>query len=150
MQAAKPFSRGRDDKDLNQLQREALRWGDPMAHLVAKRMATTIEEQAPSLVNLGNKKAMKKSGDNGRSEGRCAWSAEGEGAYNVKDTPPSMCFALQRMNLSCVLLLVSCRLRDPPGDTSAQLDTAGCWSSSQQVRHPPWAPLGWGRPKQRL
>jgi len=60
-EAAKPFARSRDDPDLDRAQREALRWGDPMAHLVTKRSLASTEV-APSLVNDANKKAMKKSG----------------------------------------------------------------------------------------
>ena len=44
------------------MQKDVLRWGDPMAHLVTKRLPTAAEEVAPSLVNEKNKKAMKKSG----------------------------------------------------------------------------------------
>jgi len=60
-EAAKPFARSHD-ADVDAAQRDALRWGDPMAHLVAKRSLTSVEEQAPSLVDATNKKSMNKSG----------------------------------------------------------------------------------------
>jgi len=61
-EAAAPFARGRDDAGLNASQRDALRWGDPMAHLVAKKQRVALEDVAPSLVDTSNKKNMKTSG----------------------------------------------------------------------------------------
>jgi len=61
-EAAAPFARGRDDAGLNASQRDALRWGDPMAHLVAKKQRVALEDAAPSLVDPSNKKNMKTSG----------------------------------------------------------------------------------------
>ncbi|KAL6780347.1 hypothetical protein ACKKBF_B13515 [Auxenochlorella protothecoides x Auxenochlorella symbiontica] len=47
-EASKPFARSRDDAELDGAARAALRWGDPMAHLV-KRGAADLEALAPAL-----------------------------------------------------------------------------------------------------
>lgn len=52
----KPFARTRDDPELDQMMKERVRWGDPMAHLVKKK-----QYEAP-LMDLGDNEEMKKSG----------------------------------------------------------------------------------------
>ncbi|CAH2034802.1 unnamed protein product [Thlaspi arvense] len=52
----KPFARTRDDPELDQMMKERVRWGDPMAHLVKKKQHET------SLVDLGDDDRMKESG----------------------------------------------------------------------------------------
>ncbi|KAL0700268.1 hypothetical protein Bca4012_056390 [Brassica carinata] len=52
----KPFARTRDDPELDQMMKERVRWGDPMAHLVKKK-----QHVAP-LMDLGDNEEMKKSG----------------------------------------------------------------------------------------
>jgi pre-mRNA-splicing factor CWC26 len=52
----KPFARTRDDPELDQMMKERVRFGDPMAHLVKKRKYET------TLVDLGDDEEMKKSG----------------------------------------------------------------------------------------
>ncbi|VFQ87826.1 unnamed protein product [Cuscuta campestris] len=54
----KPFARSRDDPDLDNMLKERLRWGDPMAHLVKKKQA----DQALLLPDLGSDDKMKESG----------------------------------------------------------------------------------------
>ncbi|CAH8309338.1 unnamed protein product [Eruca vesicaria subsp. sativa] len=52
----KPFARTRDDPELDQMMKERVRWGDPMAHLVKKKQHET------PLMDLGDNEDMKKSG----------------------------------------------------------------------------------------
>ncbi|KAL5551228.1 hypothetical protein UlMin_001404 [Ulmus minor] len=52
----KPFARSRDDPELDELLKDRVRWGDPMAHLVKKK------HPQHSLSNLGNDEKMKESG----------------------------------------------------------------------------------------
>ncbi|VYS47748.1 unnamed protein product [Arabidopsis thaliana] len=52
----KPFARTRDDPELDQMMKERVRFGDPMAHLVKKKKYET------TLVDLGDDEEMKKSG----------------------------------------------------------------------------------------
>ncbi|BFI39997.1 pre-mRNA-splicing factor CWC26 [Marchantia polymorpha subsp. ruderalis] len=52
----KPFSRTRDDAELEKSLKEAVRWGDPMAHLVKKKMPE------PVLPDFGASEEMKASG----------------------------------------------------------------------------------------
>ncbi|KAG6515094.1 BUD13 homolog isoform X1 [Zingiber officinale] len=52
----KPFARMKDDPDLDQMLKERVRWGDPMAHLVKQKNSETILE------DLGENEAMKESG----------------------------------------------------------------------------------------
>ncbi|CAH9066308.1 unnamed protein product [Cuscuta europaea] len=54
----KPFARSRDDPELDNMLKERLRWGDPMAHLVKKKQA----DQALLLPDLGSDDRMKESG----------------------------------------------------------------------------------------
>lgn len=58
-EAAKPFARYADDKDLDAMQRSRVRWGDPMAHLV-KRQAPELE--APASLVAAHAEKLKKSG----------------------------------------------------------------------------------------
>ncbi|KAK9288189.1 hypothetical protein L1049_016638 [Liquidambar formosana] len=51
----KPFARTRDDPELEQMLKERVRWGDPMADLVKKR-------SEPDLLDLGDSRKMKESG----------------------------------------------------------------------------------------
>ncbi|KAI3733015.1 hypothetical protein L1987_64230 [Smallanthus sonchifolius] len=53
---AKPFARTRDDLDLNDIQKNAVRWGDPMAHLVKKKHSEVV------LPDIGDDERMKESG----------------------------------------------------------------------------------------
>ena len=57
-EAAKPFARG-PDPELDSQQRERLRWGDPMAHLVKRRQP---ELDAPASLVGVHQEALKKSG----------------------------------------------------------------------------------------
>ncbi|CAD5314236.1 unnamed protein product [Arabidopsis thaliana] len=52
----KPFARTRDDPELDQMMKERVRFGDPMAHLVKKK------KYEITLVDLGDDEEMKKSG----------------------------------------------------------------------------------------
>jgi pre-mRNA-splicing factor CWC26 len=52
----KPFARTRDDPELDNMMKERLRWGDPMAHLVKKKHPEL------NLLNLGDSEKMKESG----------------------------------------------------------------------------------------
>ncbi|XVE89730.1 hypothetical protein DITRI_Ditri20bG0019300 [Diplodiscus trichospermus] len=52
----KPFARTRDDPELDNMLKERLRWGDPMAHLVKKK------QSEPVLRDLGDAEKMKESG----------------------------------------------------------------------------------------
>eukprot|EP00887_Chlorella_sp_A99_P006274 scaffold3.g6274.t1 len=58
-EAAKPFARRADDAELDAAQRGALRWGDPMAHLVKRRAP---ELDAPPSLLAAHAEALKKSG----------------------------------------------------------------------------------------
>ncbi|KAL8137523.1 hypothetical protein V2J09_003524 [Rumex salicifolius] len=52
----KPFARSRDDPDLDRSLKEAIRWGDPMAHLVKRKQSGLV------LPDLGDDEKMKESG----------------------------------------------------------------------------------------
>ncbi|XVF06162.1 hypothetical protein REPUB_Repub06bG0023800 [Reevesia pubescens] len=52
----KPFARTRDDPELDNMLKDRLRWGDPMAHLVQKK------HSEPVLRDLGDAEKMKESG----------------------------------------------------------------------------------------
>ncbi|KAJ3672530.1 hypothetical protein LUZ60_007251 [Juncus effusus] len=52
----KPFARSRDDPELDKMLKEAVRWGDPMAHLAKKK------NMEPILEDLGDDERMKESG----------------------------------------------------------------------------------------
>nr|GMC96226.1 BUD13 homolog [Ipomoea batatas] len=52
----KPFARSRDDPELDNMLKDRLRWGDPMAHLVKKKRAEQV------LPDLGADDKMKESG----------------------------------------------------------------------------------------
>ncbi|KAK8712566.1 hypothetical protein V6N13_147803 [Hibiscus sabdariffa] len=52
----KPFARTRDDPELDNMLKDRLRWGDPMAHLVKKK------QPEPVLKDLGDAEKMKESG----------------------------------------------------------------------------------------
>ncbi|RYR32608.1 hypothetical protein Ahy_A10g047142 [Arachis hypogaea] len=52
----KPFARSRDDPELDNMLKDRLRWGDPMAHLVKKKYPE------PVLPDLGEGEKMKESG----------------------------------------------------------------------------------------
>ncbi|GAB2213479.1 hypothetical protein Drorol1_Dr00021525 [Drosera rotundifolia] len=56
LEKERPFARSRDDPELDNLLKERVRWGDPMAHLVKKKQANVI------LPDLGEGEKMKKSG----------------------------------------------------------------------------------------
>ncbi|KAF5758157.1 hypothetical protein HanRHA438_Chr16g0738641 [Helianthus annuus] len=56
LEKAKPFARTRDDHDLNDIQKNAIRWGDPMAHLVKKKQSEVF------LPDIGDNEKMKESG----------------------------------------------------------------------------------------
>ncbi|KAD4385075.1 hypothetical protein E3N88_25243 [Mikania micrantha] len=56
VEKTKPFARTRDDHDLNNMLKDAVRWGDPMAHLVKKKH-TEID-----LPDIGDNERMKESG----------------------------------------------------------------------------------------
>ncbi|CAL9217028.1 unnamed protein product [Arabidopsis halleri] len=56
LEKEKPFARTRDDPELDQMLKERVRFGDPMAHLVKKKKHET------TLVDLGDDEEMKKSG----------------------------------------------------------------------------------------
>ncbi|KAK1437187.1 hypothetical protein QVD17_02975 [Tagetes erecta] len=56
LEKAKPFARTRDDDDLNDIQKNAVRWGDPMAHLVKKKHSEVV------LPDIGDNDRMKESG----------------------------------------------------------------------------------------
>ncbi|XP_010461011.1 PREDICTED: BUD13 homolog [Camelina sativa] len=56
LEKEKPFARTRDDPELDQMMKERVRWGDPMAHLVKKKRHET------TLVDLGDDEKMKESG----------------------------------------------------------------------------------------
>ncbi|GLT81203.1 hypothetical protein SLA2020_526010 [Shorea laevis] len=53
----KPFSRTRDDPELEKMLKDRVRWGDPMAHLVKKK-----HSEQPDLRDLGDSEKMKESG----------------------------------------------------------------------------------------
>ncbi|GMI65320.1 Bud siteselection protein 13 [Hibiscus trionum] len=52
----KPFARTRDDPELDDMLKDRLRWGDPMAHLVKKKQPEAV------LRDLGDAEKMKESG----------------------------------------------------------------------------------------
>lgn len=52
----KPFARSRDDPELDEMLKDRVRWGDPMAHLVKRKQHEHI------LPNLGDNEKMKESG----------------------------------------------------------------------------------------
>lgn len=52
----KPFARTRDDPELDQMLKERVRWGDPMAHLVKKKHSEVV------LPDLGDNEKMTESG----------------------------------------------------------------------------------------
>ncbi|EOY11285.1 Uncharacterized protein TCM_026519 isoform 1 [Theobroma cacao] len=52
----KPFARNRDDPELDNMLKDRIRWGDPMAHLVKKK------HSVPVLRDLGDAEKMKESG----------------------------------------------------------------------------------------
>ncbi|KAE8678151.1 putative ubiquitin-conjugating enzyme E2 [Hibiscus syriacus] len=52
----KPFARTRDDPELDNMLKDRLRWGDPMAHLVKKKQPELV------LKDLGDAEKMKESG----------------------------------------------------------------------------------------
>ncbi|KAI3873830.1 hypothetical protein MKW92_052194 [Papaver armeniacum] len=52
----KPFARTRDDPQLDNMLKERIRWGDPMAHLVKRKQPEMV------LGNLGDDEKMKESG----------------------------------------------------------------------------------------
>ncbi|KAG7955705.1 hypothetical protein I3843_11G086500 [Carya illinoinensis] len=56
LEKEKPFARTRDDPELDNMLKERLRWGDPMAHLVKKKHPEMV------LPNLGDSEKMKESG----------------------------------------------------------------------------------------
>ncbi|KAG7593613.1 Bud13 [Arabidopsis thaliana x Arabidopsis arenosa] len=56
LEKEKPFARTRDDPELDQMLKERVRFGDPMAHLVKKK------RHEATLVDLGDDEEMKKSG----------------------------------------------------------------------------------------
>ncbi|KAK1424301.1 hypothetical protein QVD17_19628 [Tagetes erecta] len=56
LEKAKPFARTRDDDDLNNILKNAVRWGDPMAHLVKKKHSEVV------LPDIGDNERMKESG----------------------------------------------------------------------------------------
>ncbi|BDA46790.1 probable BUD13 homolog [Coccomyxa sp. Obi] len=58
-EAAKPFARTADDVDIDQAYRERVRFGDPMAHLAAKRQR---DAPPPPVVPEHMRKLMRKSG----------------------------------------------------------------------------------------
>lgn len=57
--AAKPFARTADDMDIDRAYRERVRFGDPMAHLAAKRQR---DAPPPPVVPEHMRKLMRKSG----------------------------------------------------------------------------------------
>ncbi|KAL9250211.1 yippee-like-like protein [Drosera capensis] len=56
LEKERPFARSRDDPELDNMLKERVRWGDPMAHLVKKKRADVI------LPDLGEGEKMKESG----------------------------------------------------------------------------------------
>lgn len=56
LEKAKPFARTRDDPDLDNMLKDRVRWGDPMAHLVKKKHSEHI------LPDIGDNEKMKESG----------------------------------------------------------------------------------------
>lgn len=56
LEKAKPFARTRDDPDLDNMLKERLRWGDPMAHLVKKKHSELV------LPDIGDDDKMQESG----------------------------------------------------------------------------------------
>ncbi|CAD7705212.1 unnamed protein product [Ostreobium quekettii] len=60
-EAAKPFARSRDDKDLDEMYRTRTRFGDPMAQFTKKRQLTD-EELAPPVITDSMRQFMNKSG----------------------------------------------------------------------------------------
>ena len=58
-EAAKPFARTADDVDIDRAYRERVRFGDPMAHLAAKRQR---DAPPPPVVPEHMRKLMRKSG----------------------------------------------------------------------------------------
>ncbi|GMY25019.1 BUD13 homolog [Fagus crenata] len=56
LEKGKSFARTRDDPELNNMLKDRLRWGDPMAHLVKKKHPELV------LLNLGDSEKMKESG----------------------------------------------------------------------------------------
>ncbi|XP_043690210.1 BUD13 homolog [Telopea speciosissima] len=52
----KPFARTRDDPEIDKMLKERVRWGDPMAHLVKRKLSE------PVLEDLGDEEKMKESG----------------------------------------------------------------------------------------
>ncbi|KAF5458113.1 hypothetical protein F2P56_022171 [Juglans regia] len=56
LEKEKPFARTRDDPELDNMLKERLRWGDPMAHLVKKKHPEMV------LPNLGDSEKTKEAG----------------------------------------------------------------------------------------
>ncbi|CAI9290618.1 unnamed protein product [Lactuca saligna] len=56
LEKAKPFARTRDDPDLDNMMKDRVRWGDPMAHLVKKKQSEVI------LPDIGDNERMRESG----------------------------------------------------------------------------------------
>ncbi|PPS08884.1 hypothetical protein GOBAR_AA11765 [Gossypium barbadense] len=56
LEKSKPFARTRDDPELDNMLKDRLRWGDPMAHLVKKKQPELV------LKDLGDAEEMKESG----------------------------------------------------------------------------------------
>ncbi|CAI9274362.1 unnamed protein product [Lactuca saligna] len=56
LEKAKPFARARDDPDLDNMLKDRVRWGDPMAHLVKKKQSEVI------LPDIGDNERMRESG----------------------------------------------------------------------------------------
>ncbi|XP_071692625.1 uncharacterized protein [Rutidosis leptorrhynchoides] len=56
LEKAKPFARTRDDPDLDNMLKDRVRWGDPMAHLVKKKHSELV------LPDIGDNEKMKESG----------------------------------------------------------------------------------------
>ncbi|KAK8329177.1 hypothetical protein V6Z12_A11G301200 [Gossypium hirsutum] len=56
LEKSKPFARTRDDPELDNMLKDRLRWGDPMAHLVKKKQPELV------LKDLGDAEKMKESG----------------------------------------------------------------------------------------
>ncbi|KAL4585372.1 hypothetical protein LXL04_009991 [Taraxacum kok-saghyz] len=56
LEKAKPFARTRDDPDLDNMLKDRVRWGDPMAHLVKKKHSEVV------VPDIGDNERMKESG----------------------------------------------------------------------------------------
>lgn len=57
LEKAKPFARSRDDPDLDNMLKDRVRWGDPMAHLVKKKHSSEVVVR-----DIGDNERMKESG----------------------------------------------------------------------------------------